>query len=73
MRFEELFEEGYSKLTLIVTFLALLEIIRLGLAKIYQEREFGSIWVLNPLQDAFGTSGEVMQAEDGASGAEVPA
>jgi segregation and condensation protein A len=64
VRFEELFEEGYSKLTLIVTFLALLEIIRLGLAKIYQEKEFGLIWVLNPQKDAPGTSGEVIQEEE---------
>ncbi len=61
VRFEELFEEGDTKLTLIVTFLALLEIIRLGLAKIYQEKAFGSIWVLNPQKGTFETSGEAMQ------------
>jgi len=74
VRFEELFEEGYSKVTLIVTFLALLEIIRLGLAKIYQEKAFGSIWVLNPQNDASGISEEVMQAAaEGAKPAGVPA
>ncbi len=72
VRFEELFEEGYSKLTLIVTFLALLEIIRLGLAKIYQEKAFGSIWVLNPQKDASWTSGEIAQVgEDKAEPSEV--
>ncbi|MEW6601124.1 MAG: segregation/condensation protein A [Nitrospirota bacterium] len=67
VRFEELFEQGYSKLTLIVTFLALLEIIRLGLAKIYQEKTFGLIWVLNPQKDTSGPAGEVMQAGEEAS------
>ncbi len=48
VRFEDLFEENFTKVTLVVTFLALLEMIRLGLAKIYQEKAFGSIWILNP-------------------------
>ncbi|RJR19618.1 MAG: segregation/condensation protein A [Nitrospiraceae bacterium] len=64
IRFEDLFEEGYSKVTLIVTFLALLEIIRLGLAKIYQEKDFGLIWVLNPQNSASGTTEDVMQASE---------
>jgi chromatin segregation and condensation protein Rec8/ScpA/Scc1 (kleisin family) len=33
---------------LIVTFLALLELLRLGLARVYQESEFGNIWLINP-------------------------
>jgi chromatin segregation and condensation protein Rec8/ScpA/Scc1 (kleisin family) len=33
---------------LIITFIALLELIRLGLAKAYQEKDFGNIWVINP-------------------------
>lgn len=64
VRFEELFEKGHTKLTLIVTFLALLEIIRLGLAKIYQEKEFGLIWVLNPQKETPTISEEVIQAEE---------
>lgn len=48
IRFEDLFEGGYTRITLIVTFLALLEIIRLGLAKVYQEGAFGLIWIINP-------------------------
>ena len=48
IRFEDLFENGYTRLTLIVTFLALLELIRLGLLKIYQEKAFGAIWIINP-------------------------
>lgn len=48
VRFEDLFEEGLTRLNLIVTFLALLEIVRLGLVKIYQEKAFETIWLINP-------------------------
>lgn len=55
IRFEEIFKvgndlqrEGITRIQLIVTFIALLELIKLGLAKAYQEREFGNIWVINP-------------------------
>jgi len=61
IRFEDLFEEGYTRLTLIVMFLALLELIRLGLVKIYQEKAFGIIWIINPRQQADATSDEVVQ------------
>lgn len=47
IRFEKLFEQAFTKITLIVTFLALLELIRLGLVKAYQEKVFGSIWLIN--------------------------
>ncbi len=46
LKFEALFGEGYTKVILLVTFLAMLEIVRLGLIKIYQEKAFGSIWLL---------------------------
>lgn len=48
IRFEELFKDSFTRVQLIVTFLALLELLRLGLARVYQEREFGNIWVINP-------------------------
>jgi len=48
IRFEDLFKENSTKIVLIVTFLALLELIRLGLVKAYQEKTFGSIWIINP-------------------------
>jgi segregation and condensation protein A len=48
IRFEELFRESYTRVQLIVTFLALLELLRLGLARVYQENEFGNIWIINP-------------------------
>ena len=45
---EELFKDTFSRVQLIVTFLALLELLRLGLARVYQEKEFGNIWIINP-------------------------
>jgi segregation and condensation protein A len=48
IRFEEMFKEGVTRLQLIITFIALLELIRFGLARAYQEKEFGNIWVINP-------------------------
>jgi segregation and condensation protein A len=50
IRFEDLFEDNQTRLTLIITFLALLELMRLGLIKAYQERAFGTIWLINPQQ-----------------------
>ena len=52
IRFEEIFREGITRIQLIVTFIALLELIRLGLVKAYQEREFGNIWVINPAKQS---------------------
>lgn len=59
IRFDELFEVNYNRVSLIVTFIALLELMRLGLAKAYQERKFGPIWVINP-QRLTTTSTEVI-------------
>lgn len=50
IRFEELFKDNFTRTQIIVTFLALLEILRLGLARTYQEKEFGNIWIINPLR-----------------------
>lgn len=46
LRFEELFKGSITRAQLIVTFIALLELIRLGLIRAYQERHFGNIWVI---------------------------
>jgi segregation and condensation protein A len=46
VRFEELFEGQATRTQLIVSFLALLELLRLGLARVYQEGEFGNIWII---------------------------
>jgi segregation and condensation protein A len=51
VRFEDLFDKGLTKITLVVTFIALLEVVRLGIAKIYQEKAFGIIWIINPKTD----------------------
>jgi segregation and condensation protein A len=47
-RFEDLFKDGVTRIQIIITFVALLELIRLGLVRVYQEKEFGKIWVINP-------------------------
>ncbi len=46
IRFEEFFKNSITRPQLIVTFIALLELIRLGLIRAYQEKEFGNIWVI---------------------------
>ncbi len=61
IRFEDLFEEGFTKINLIVTFLALLELVRLGLTKIYQENAFGQIWLMNPQHEPSESSQEVVE------------
>lgn len=45
MRFAELFADDSTLMELIVTFLALLELIRLRRVRVAQERLFGEIWV----------------------------
>jgi segregation and condensation protein A len=45
-RFDSLFSEDGSRVQIIVTFLALLEILRLGLARAYQDGEFGTVWIM---------------------------
>ncbi len=45
VRFDDLFEDIKTRDALIVTFLALLEILKLGLARAYQERPFSIIWI----------------------------
>lgn len=54
-RFEELFEGQITRSQLIVSFLALLELLRLGLARVYQEREFGNIWIIKRSDNAVET------------------
>ena len=51
-RFDCLFNEDKSRLELIVTFLALLEILRLGLARAYQDGEFGTLWIMRQAENA---------------------
>lgn len=56
--FESLFTGDSTRTEVIITFIALLEVIRLGLARVYQDREFGAIWVINP-QVEFSRSEEI--------------
>ncbi|MFA5355104.1 MAG: segregation/condensation protein A [Thermodesulfovibrionales bacterium] len=46
--FQSLFNAERTKIEVIVTFLALLEILRLGLTRVLQEQEFGAIWIAKP-------------------------
>ena len=50
IKFKDLFEQTFTKINFIVTFLALLELIRLGLIKTFQDTSFGSIWIINAQQ-----------------------
>ncbi len=58
MRFEELFRDSLTRQQLIITFLALLELLRLGLARVYQEKEFGNIWIINPVIQENAVAGQ---------------
>jgi len=51
IRFEEIFKDTMTKQQVIVTLLALLELLRLGLARAYQEKEFGTIWIIRPRRE----------------------
>lgn len=51
LKFEELFKDDATKAGLIVTFVALLELLKLGLAKTYQERDFGVIWIIRQSEE----------------------
>ncbi|RMG05332.1 MAG: segregation/condensation protein A [Nitrospirae bacterium] len=46
VRFEDVFAPDDDRAVLIVTFLAILELLRLGVLRCYQEREFGQIWLI---------------------------
>lgn len=45
VRFDDLFDGLKTRESLVVTFLALLEVIRLGLVRVYQEGLFSVIWI----------------------------
>lgn len=55
IRFDDLFAKDKTKPQLIVTFIAFLELIRLGLIKAYQEKDFGNIWLINPQKQQITT------------------
>jgi segregation and condensation protein A len=43
LSFRSLFSDDFSRSNVVVTFLALLELVKIGAARIYQETPFGSI------------------------------
>jgi segregation and condensation protein A len=67
IRFEDLFEKGHTRILLIVTFLALLEVIRLGLGKIYQEKAFSLIWIINPAKASAKPAAEFSEEPESAT------
>ncbi len=52
LRFDRLFENDVTRVRIIVTFLALLELLKLGLARAYQDGEFGTIWIMKQSENA---------------------
>jgi segregation and condensation protein A len=48
MRFEELFKGDIVRSHFIITFVALLELLKLGLVRAYQEKDFGAVWIIHP-------------------------
>jgi len=52
IRFELLFEQDRRRVQIIVTFLALLEILRLGLVRVYQDSQFSTIWIMRHTESA---------------------
>jgi segregation and condensation protein A len=49
--FQDLFEEGTSVIDLIATFLALLEILRMGLVRVKQAKPFSQIWICRAVKE----------------------
>lgn len=45
LAFGDLFDEGAGRMDLVVTFLALLEILKMGFATVRQTKPFGEIWI----------------------------
>jgi segregation and condensation protein A len=63
VRFDAIFEGDRIRLHVIVTFLALLEILRLGLAGAYQDKDFGVIWIMRKTDDTAGRLEGVPEGE----------
>lgn len=64
IRFEDLFEGAAARSRLITTFIALLEILRLGIARAYQDKDFGHIWIINPQKQAEGRSEQTAASKE---------
>lgn len=46
IHFQDFFSGQDTRIKIIVTFLALLEILKMGIAKAFQDNEFGNIWII---------------------------
>jgi len=62
VKFEALFEEDSGRIHIIITFLALLEILRLGIVRVYQDGQFNAIWIIRR-EETPETDSQAMQAE----------
>jgi segregation and condensation protein A len=51
IRFDILFVDDKRRVQIIVTFLALLEVLRLGLGRVYQDSQFGTIWIMRHAEE----------------------
>jgi segregation and condensation protein A len=63
LRFEDVFRENATRTQMLVTFLALLELLRLGLVRAYQEKEFGNIWIINAGRAALTEESEAVKRD----------
>ena len=59
IRFTDLFKDDIIKAHFVITFVAMLELIRLGIARVYQESAFGEVWIINP--DSSSTKEEIIR------------
>jgi segregation and condensation protein A len=62
VKFDSLFEEDDRRVKIIVTFLALLEIMRLGIMRVFQDSQFGTIWIIRQ-DEAPEINPEAIQSE----------
>lgn len=72
VRFEDIFKGDVARPHFLMTFMALLELIRLGLARVYQERDFGAIWVIRPEEKPQEMNEAAQDAEAGPVAAGQP-
>ncbi|TAN45915.1 MAG: segregation/condensation protein A [Nitrospirae bacterium] len=63
VKFEDVFSSDKSRLQVIVTFLALLELLKLGIVKVFQDKEFGAIWIMRGQEDTQAQGEEDTPAE----------
>ncbi len=65
VRFEDIFSPDDDRAVLVVTFLGLLELLRLGLLSCYQEGRFGQIWLIGKDEQAEEAAEDSISREEG--------